>query len=81
MCQVLRISRSGYYKSRKREASAKRERDEELSGEIRRIHEEHRGAYGFPRIHAELCRRGLRCGHKRVERLCQATSRIDPFAT
>src|SRR5206468_6991771 len=46
------------------------ERDEaSLVGEIRRIHARSHGAYGAPRITAELGRCGQAANHKRVERL------------
>ena len=54
MCRALAVSRSGFYAARSRPV-AKRERENaELTGTIRRIHEESRKAYGSPRIHAEL---------------------------
>jgi transposase InsO family protein len=37
--------------------------------EIRAIHTESGGAYGSPRVTAELWRRGVKVNHKRVERL------------
>ncbi len=37
--------------------------------EIRQIHAEHHGAYGAPRIHAELRARGRKVNRKRVARL------------
>jgi putative transposase len=40
---------------------------------IREIHEESRGTYGWPRVHAELAMgRGERVNHKRVARLMRA---------
>lgn len=44
-----------------------------LAGQIGVVHDQSRGTYGAPRIHAELRFRGLRCGRKRVARLmCRA---------
>lgn len=37
--------------------------------EIRQIHADHQGAYGAPRVHAELCSRGRKINRKRVSRL------------
>ena len=50
-----------------------RERAEaDLVEEIRRVHAEFDGAYGEPRVTAELARRGRVVNHKRVERLMRA---------
>ncbi len=68
-CQVLRLSRSGYYAWRARPASARAREDAELLGKIRRIHAESRGTYGAPRVHAQLAADGVRVGRKRVARL------------
>jgi transposase InsO family protein len=71
LCHVLGISRSGFY--RWREASpvrAERERaDQELGERIRQIHVDSDGAYGRPRITAELRDTGVAVNHKRVGRI------------
>src|SRR5580765_1709942 len=54
MCQVLQVSRSGYYAWVARAPSSRRLRQEDLIGQIRRAHEFSDGTYGSPRIHAEL---------------------------
>jgi putative transposase len=36
---------------------------------IKAIHEESKKTYGSPRVHAELCSRGIECGENRVARL------------
>ena len=69
MCEVLGLSRSGYYAWLRRGRSARARRDEELTELIKAIHLEHRGIYGAPRIHAVLRRRGERVSRKRVARL------------
>ena len=48
------MSRSGYYEWVSRLDSPRRQENELLLKQIRRIHEESRGTYGSPRIHAEL---------------------------
>ncbi|KOT31020.1 transposase [Streptomyces caelestis] len=49
---------------------AERQAEEKRTvSEIRAIHAEHHGAYGAPRVHAELRARGWRINHKRVTRL------------
>ncbi len=43
--------------------------DAVLSEKIEMIHRNSRATYGAPRVHAELCSMGIRCGRKRVARL------------
>lgn len=69
MCEVLDVSRSGYYAWRGREPSRRAQRDAQVLEQIREIHAWSRGTYGSPRIHAELQARGVRVGRKRVARL------------
>ena len=69
LCSVIGVSRAGYYAWKDRPACARRRHDDELLGEIRAIHDESKGTYGWPRIHAELRHRGVRVGRKRVARL------------
>ncbi len=69
MCQVLGVSPSGYYAWRSRGRSNRAKRDEELRGTIRTIHNASGGAYGAPRVHAELVAQGCQVSRKRVARL------------
>ena len=69
MCEVLGVSRSGYYAWARREESVRASADRALAGEIRAVHEGNHGRYGSPRVHAELRGRGRRVGRKRVARL------------
>ena len=72
MCQVLEVTTSGYYAWRRRQSGAggRRQREnEQLVSAIQCIAVEVNGRYGSPRMHAALVSRGLRCNHKRVERL------------
>lgn len=57
MCDVLRVSRSGYYAWADRPPAARAARQAELVEQIRRVHEESFGTYGSPRVHAELVER------------------------
>jgi putative transposase len=69
-CELLGVSRSGYYEWLRRGPSDREIADELLTAKIREIHKRARGVYGARRVHAEL-----RLGHdvkvsrKRVERL------------
>lgn len=69
MCEVLGVSRGGYYAWASRAESARAADDRALAAEIRAAHEASRGRYGSPRVHAELRARGRRIGRKRVARL------------
>lgn len=60
-CDVLRVSRSGYYAWARRPAGPAEVRRGEILGEIRRVHEESRRTYGSPRVHRALAARGVRC--------------------
>jgi len=69
-CRVLGIAPSTYYETVKRAPSAREVEDHDLTGLIREVHQDSRGTYGAPRIHAELrMGLGLRIGRKRVARL------------
>ncbi len=73
MCQVLEVSRSGYYAWSQRDLSQRARDDVKLSETIKVIHQKSRGSYGAPRIHAELKEHQIFCSRKRVARLmCQA---------
>jgi hypothetical protein len=69
LCRVLGVSSSGYYAWCSRPPSIRSLHDAELTRAIVRIHENSRGNYGRPRIHAELRYEGMRCSGKRVARL------------
>ncbi|MEU4526586.1 IS3 family transposase [Amycolatopsis sp. NPDC024027] len=71
LCQVLGLRRQGFHEwvAAERARAARAEAEQELVMVITRIHAGHRGAYGVPRVTAELHRRGIVVNHKRVERL------------
>jgi len=71
MCDFYDVSRSGYYKWRKRTPSARDKEDQMLLEKIQRIHKQSRRTYGSPRVHAELQDQGHRVGCNRVARLMQ----------
>ena len=69
-CELLGVSRSGFYEWLTRPPSDRALEDAWLIERIKEIHAEARGVYGAPRIHAELrLGHGIRVGRKRVERL------------
>ena len=69
VCDVLGVSRAGYYAWKTRPASARQRADAELVGEIAAAHKTGRGAYGSPRVLQVLRRKGRCVSKKRVERL------------
>jgi transposase InsO family protein len=69
VCNVLAVSRSGFYAWRSQEESLRENDDQEMSPLIDEIFWHHRRRYGARRISVELSRRGLACGVARVARL------------
>src|SRR5438876_7367990 len=68
-CVALNVSRSGYYRWVRTEQSVRAEANAELSKEILRVYDEHKGRYGSPRITQQLRQEGVVCGENRVARL------------
>lgn len=73
MCEVLRVSRSGYYDWRRRQGTeGKREAENRvLTGQIREAFEASDQTYGSPRVWRQLQEDGVSCGENRVARLMQ----------
>jgi transposase InsO family protein len=69
LCEVLEVSRSGYYASVDRPASSKKTSNARLVVEIKAAMARGRGTYGSPRVHQDLRAHGIRVSKKRVERL------------
>jgi transposase InsO family protein len=68
------VSVSGFHqhRARRRKIAGRRHlSDEALVAHIRAVYEEHRGAYGWPRIWRQLQKGGIRVGKLRVQRLMQ----------
>ncbi|MFD9283013.1 IS3 family transposase [Streptomyces mirabilis] len=76
LCQVLDVNRSSYYKwLAGAEARATRQREDRiLAEEIREVHGESGGAYGSPRVTAELREKGRRVNEKRIARIMRTFS-------
>jgi len=53
-CDVLEVSRSGYYAWRDRPDGARAKRREQLAAKVRSVHEANRRVYGSPRVCAAL---------------------------
>jgi transposase InsO family protein len=74
MCEVLRVSKSGYYNwlsNQGREATDREKRREELKQKISQSFHESFGTYGSPRIHDDLIEKGYVVSQKTVARLMQ----------
>jgi transposase InsO family protein len=68
-CELLQVSRSAFYAHRAGAPSQREQDDAALLELIRASHEQSRGSYGAPRVHADLQRAGHRHGRKRIARL------------
>jgi putative transposase len=69
MCQLLGVSRSGYYDWCDREPSRRSQEDQRLTARIRCSFLESDRTYGSPRVWRDLRDLGERCGENRVARL------------
>nr|WP_261400864.1 IS3 family transposase [Streptomyces salinarius] len=76
LCQVMDVNRSSYYKwlAGAEGRAARQHQDRVLAEEIRQVHGESGGAYGSPRITAELRETGRRVNEKRVARIMRTFS-------
>ena len=65
-CELMRVSKSGYYEyTHRRKSNAQIER-EALEGFVKEIFERHRARYGYRRINRELRKTGIFVSEKRV---------------
>ena len=69
MCEVLEVSRSGYYAWDGRKPSARAKANRELLEHIEQVHEDSRECYGAYKVWRELVAQGISCGRHRVARL------------
>jgi transposase InsO family protein len=72
LCQVLEVSRSGYYAWEQRAPSPRAQRHAELDAQIHQAYDAGRGVYGSPRVHRELQERGVKCCENTVARRMKA---------
>jgi hypothetical protein len=54
LCELLGVSRSGYFKAKRRGPSAREREDARLAQKIATSHRRSRGTYGTPRIVEDL---------------------------
>ena len=64
---MIKLARSTYYYHLKQINQP--DKDQQLKDEIQAIFTEHKGNYGYRRIHLELRNRGFKVNHKKVQRL------------
>jgi len=69
MCQVLKVSPSGYYAWRKRSVSRREMANRELVKKIEAVYNDSYETYGSPRIYRDLKAAGVACSENRVARL------------
>jgi putative transposase len=69
MCELLEVSRSGYYAWLERPESKRTKENKILSEHIQQIHTDSDQTYGSPRIQAELIVQGFSLSRQRVVRL------------
>ena len=71
LCELLLVSRSGYYQWRQRglNPGPRAQEDQSLAAEVEAIHTRYRQVYGSPRIVRELRVQGRRHGRRRIARL------------
>jgi putative transposase len=72
ICEVLDVSRAGYYAWKKRPAAPRVDADAELTELIKKIHADHEGRLGIDRLVSELAKLGHAHSPKRVRRLARA---------
>ena len=73
LCEMLDVSPSGYHQSKQRATNSTPQRNllsnDAVLANIKAIHAETKGEYGWPRIWKELLARGVRVGKERVRKL------------
>lgn len=68
-CEIVEVSRSGYYDWRGRPLSERASDNARLVEDIKRVHSGSRDLYGSPRVTEALKNEGQSCNEKRVARL------------
>lgn len=73
LCEVMRVSRRGYYDWLNRPESQRDVANRQLLEMIKALFYQHREVYGAPRIYEALRQRGYHCSLNRVARLMRAS--------
>ncbi|UOQ95688.1 IS3 family transposase [Halobacillus shinanisalinarum] len=69
MCQVLGVSKGGFYEWRKRSQSNQERRKEKRTAQVKRVYVESQRRYGSPKITKELKQQGWNVSQKTVTRI------------
>ena len=69
MCQVLAVSRSGYYEWLHRSPSTHVEANQQMQDKVQRCFAQGRGTYGTRRITPLLAQEGLQVSRRRIGRV------------
>ena len=69
LCEVLEVSRSGYYKWLKGGVTPRQQKRTKLLQRILEIFEESRRTYGSPRMYNQLRAEGFKCSQRTIEEL------------
>jgi len=69
MCQVLQVSRGGYYRWLKHPISSRKKKDQMLLEHIKRIHKASEQTYGSPRITDQLHDEGVKVSRSHVAQM------------
>lgn len=80
LCEWLQVSRSGFYKWKRRGESARAQSNNRMLVKIIEIFNENDGNYGSPRVYLALRDSGEIVNHKRVERLMRETGLVGKAA-
>jgi putative transposase len=72
MCRVLHVSKSGYHAWKKRPKAKRTLENEQITEDIKTIHQASRATYGSPRVQKVLEYQGIKISRPRVARLMQS---------
>lgn len=62
LCRTLEVTRAAYYKFSGRDNTPTQTKQKQVTAAVKEIHlERHHDAYGSPRMHRELLKRGIQC--------------------
>jgi putative transposase len=86
LCEVLKVSESGYYAWRKRgckelNGAQKQKAEEQLANQVQEVFGQSRQTYGSPRIYAQLRAKGVSCSRRRVARLMRKQGLVSCWRT
>ena len=76
LCEICKVSSSGYYEWLSRKESARSRENRALTVQIRALFEESDSTYGAIRIRRELKKQGAKCGKNRVARIMRKESLV-----